>query len=122
MNQRFPTIEKLKSRKLIDALFEKGKSVTVFPLRIYYLPLEEASDSYKTGVSVPKRIFKLAVDRNRIKRLLREAFRKNKYLVYEKHAQHFALLIVFIGKQTPDYEFVEQKLQKALKKFNDTVS
>lgn len=123
MEAKYTSVEKLKSKKLIDALFDKGKSVTAFPIRIYYLPIEdEDSIGFKTGVSVPKRNFKLAVHRNRIKRLLREAFRKNKYLVYDKATQHYALLIVFIGKQTPDYEFVEQKLQKALKKLGDTVS
>ena len=118
MNQKFPKAEKLKGKTLIDGLFQNGQSVTLFPIRLYYMPIEDSAiTTFKTGVSVPKRNFKLAVHRNRIKRLMREVFRKNKQLVYGKTTQQYALLFVFIGKQTPDYEFVEANLQGCLKKF-----
>ena len=119
MNHKFPKTEKLKSNTLIDDLFKKGQSVTVFPMRLYFMPIDDAAvTTFKTGVSVPKRNFKLAVDRNRIKRLMREVFRKNKHLVYGKTKQQYALLFVFIGNKTPDYDFVENKLKACLNKFN----
>jgi ribonuclease P protein component len=123
MDQSFPNTEHLKGKTLIDELFSKGKSVTAFPLRMYYIPLKDNEISgFKVGVSVPKRIFKLAVHRNRIKRLLRESFRKNKYLVYNGTTQHFALLIVYIGKETPDYEFVNSKFKKLVAAFLKAVA
>ena len=71
--------EKLKSRKQIDTLFATGKSFTVFPIRVTYrfLPTEEEPPA-QIGVTVSKRYFKKAVDRNRVKRLLREAYRLQK--------------------------------------------
>ncbi|HJW15830.1 MAG TPA: ribonuclease P protein component [Flavisolibacter sp.] len=71
--------EKLKSRKQIDTLFATGKSFTVFPIRVTYrfLSTEEAPLA-QIGVTVSKRYFKKAVDRNKVKRLLREAYRLQK--------------------------------------------
>lgn len=77
MNEKFPSLEKLKSKILIDRLFSEGKSIKIFPLKLIYLPLQETGlITCKTSVSVPKRTFKKAVDRNYFKRLIREAFRK----------------------------------------------
>lgn len=122
MNFKFSKAEKLKSKALIDALFSRGKSVTTFPVRLYYLPIEDVTIStYKVGVSVPKRNFKIAVKRNTIKRLLREAYRNNKHIVHTKTTQHYALLFVFIGKKPPDYETIESKLKTCLKKFIEHV-
>ena len=79
MNFKYSKQDKLKSKKLIEQLFTEGKSVTAYPLKLIYLKTEFEDDSIlKTGVSVSKRLHKTAVDRNRIKRLLREAYRLNK--------------------------------------------
>ena len=76
MRFTFGKPEKLKSRKLIGKLFEDGKSVKKFPVRLVYLQTNHTSDfPVQAGFSVPKRNFKRAVDRNRIKRLIRESFR-----------------------------------------------
>ena len=65
--------ERLKSRKLIGRLYTEGETIKKFPLRMVYLQTEHTSNyPAQVGVSVPKRLFKKAVDRNRIKRLLRE--------------------------------------------------
>ena len=123
MDQSFPNTEHLKGKTLINELFLNGKSVTAYPLRMYYIPLKDNDvKGFKVGVSVPKRNFKLAVHRNRIKRLLRESFRKNQSLVYNGTTQHFALLIVYIGKETPEYEFVETKFKKLVGAFLKAVS
>ena len=73
---------RLKSRKVIDCLFKDGKSFTVFPFRVIYqftkLPVTPDAFQLQAGFSVSKRHFKKAVDRNRIKRLMREAYRLQK--------------------------------------------
>ena len=85
MNQNYPTIEKLKSKKLLDALFSSGKKINGFPIKLVYKPLDFEDDCLiKVGVSVPKRNFKKAVDRNRIKRLMREAYRLNKHIIHKR--------------------------------------
>lgn len=74
----FPKREHLKSRKQIDALFAGGKSFSVFPVRAVYNFAPATEGDLLVGVSASKRYFKKAVDRNRIKRLLREAYRLQK--------------------------------------------
>ena len=104
MNEKFPSAEKLKSKILIDRLFAEGKSVNKFPLKLIYTPVKNPEIStHKTGVSVPKRNFKKAVDRNYFKRLMREAFRKNKYLVDNNLPQKFAFMFIYTGKKSSDY-------------------
>jgi ribonuclease P protein component len=71
--------EKLKSRKQIDSLFASGKSFTVFPIRVTYKFVSNEDEHHaQIGVTVSKRYFKKAVDRNKVKRLLREAYRLQK--------------------------------------------
>ena len=75
----FNKIERLKNKKLIERLFDSGQSITVFPLKAVYLNTSfEDEVAAKVGVSVSKRLFGSAVDRNRIKRLLREVYRLNR--------------------------------------------
>ena len=110
--------EKLKSRKLIGRLFEEGNSVKKFPIRLVYLQTEHTSDfPAQVGFSVPKRNFKHAVDRNRIKRLLREAYRLEKVRLYEELSQPYIFMFTFIGKKEPTYLEVEQKIQQVLALF-----
>ena len=71
--------ERLKSRKLIDQLFKEGKSFSSFPFRVVWKYLPSASDSFlKAGFTVSTKHFKKAVDRNRIRRLMKEAYRLQK--------------------------------------------
>jgi len=74
MDQSFPKKEKLKSKKLIDLLFEQGQSIKAYPLRFVYIQTELPYPDVpiQIGFSVPKRLHKLAVTRNRLKRLQRE--------------------------------------------------
>ena len=80
--------ERLCSRKLIDKLFCGGvsRSMTAFPLRAIYLLIEEGTEEGKVQVlvSVPKKQLKLAVKRNRVKRQVREAYRRNKQILFDK--------------------------------------
>lgn len=119
MRQTFKKQEKLKKSKLINQLFAEGKSITFFPIKLIYLELEHNS-TYKiqAGVSASKRNFKRAVDRIRIKRLLREAYRKNKYLVYESaHTKKHIFMFIYLGKKEIDYKTIEKKMEDLLQKF-----
>lgn len=110
---------KLKSKKLIEKLFSEGKSVTEFPLRLVYLSTEFPN---KVGVSVSKKKFKRAVDRNRIKRLLRESYRHNKKMLIDNKISGYALMIIYIGKDLPDYKLVNDKTQKLFVKFLNKIT
>ncbi|CAM1360296.1 ribonuclease P protein component [Tenacibaculum xiamenense] len=110
--------ERLKSRKLIGKLYEEGKSIKVFPLRMVYLQTEHTSNyPAQVGVSVPKRNFKRAVDRNRIKRLLRESYRKEKHTVYSEANKPFVFMISYLAKDEWKYADIEMKMKKLLSNF-----
>lgn len=115
--------EKLKSKKLIDQLFNEGQSVSAFPLRLVYLPtVFDENMVAKTGVSVSKRNFKNAVDRNRIKRLLRESYRLNKTSYFNNITTQYAFMILYIGKDKPTLAQVETKMNLLFEKFLKKVS
>ncbi len=117
MSFTFSKQEKLKSRKTIELLFQKGNSITQYPIKLYYLPAENDQQvRVKTAVSVPKRNFKQAADRNRVKRLLREAYRMNKHLIFNNIEGNFAFLILYLGKELPDYSEIENSLQGVFSK------
>ena len=121
MNESFGKKERLKNKIVIDQLFTEGRSLKKYPLRLIYLPLEGTQEiDLKTAVSVPKRNFKKAVDRNYLKRLIREAFRKNKYLVASKLESSYALMFIYTGREKVSYlklfsvteELLENLVQK----------
>ncbi|MCX7548778.1 ribonuclease P protein component [Xanthomarina sp. F1114] len=120
MNASYPKKEKLKSEKLIAKLFLEGKSVSAYPLRMVYLKTTFDEDTLvKAGVSVSKRNFKRAVDRIRIKRLLREAYRINKATFFNNLTTPYAFMILYIGKEKPTFVEVDTKMKKLLQKFVD---
>ena len=110
--------ERLKSRKLIERLYEEKNSVKVFPLRMIFLQTKHTSDfPVQVGVSVSKRNFKLAVDRNRIKRLMRESYRLQKEIVYDNLDKPYVFMISYLGKQECTYDEMFLKMEKLLKRF-----
>ncbi|WP_413510986.1 ribonuclease P protein component [Myroides odoratus] len=116
--ETYPREEKLKARKLIDELFITGKSVSKYPLRMVYIELnDEQAVPLQTGVSVSKRNFKKAVDRNYYKRLLRETYRKNKHLILDQMDQKFAVMLFYQTKDRLSYQEVEHKMKGLLEKF-----
>ena len=118
MDQSFGKKEKLKSKVVIDRLFASGKSVKKYPLRLVYLPLENSSEKInKATVSVSKRSFKRAVDRIKIKRLMREAYRKNKYLVTSNLSNNYALMFIYTGREIWNYAELLRNFEVLLKKF-----
>ena len=117
MNQTFPTIEKLKSKKLLDELFTSGKKLNEYPIKLVYKQLNfEDEVIVKTGVSVPKRNFKKAVDRNRIKRLLREGYRLNKYIIHGGLNEKYVCMFLYLGKEMPDFDTINSKIVRLLNK------
>ncbi len=123
MTGSYPKKEKLKSKKLIEQMFVEGQSVSAYPLRLVFIKKAFNEDiTIKTGVSVSKRNFKTAVDRNRIKRLLREAYRLNKAHYLNNITTQYAFMILYIGKEKPTLTQVETKMKRLFEKFLDTVS
>lgn len=123
MSSKFPKKEKLKSEILIRGIFEEGKSITSYPLKLIYLEIKDpARAKIQCGVTVPKRNFKSAVKRNRIKRLLRESYRLNKEQIFNNIEGSFAFLFLYIGKEIPGYEEVEKHMRVILQKFLKKVS
>ncbi len=106
--------EKLKSRKLLDELFASGKSFSVFPVKVIYKEVADTIDfPVKVGVGVSSRHFKKAVDRNRIKRLLRESYRLHKQPVLDFTVKHNKKIIVFllcIDRVLPDQAILHTKM------------
>ena len=119
----FGKTERLKSKKQIDLLFTEGKSFSVFPLRLFFNKTHFADGAeIKAAVSVSKRNFKSAVDRNRIKRLLREAYRLNKPTNFNNSTTSYALLILYIGKEMPAFEGIKTKMEQLLTKFSERIT
>ncbi len=111
--------ERLKSRKLIELLFRDGKSITAFPLRITYARPLVGTATLQAGFSASSRNFKKAADRNRIKRLLREAYRKQKPALEKQvglTGGKMILFIIYTGKEVPDLKLVEEKMKLLIDK------
>lgn len=118
MKETFGKKEKLKNKKEIELLFSEGKSIAKFPIRLIYRKAElDEGATFKAAVSVSKRNFKKAVDRNRIKRLLREGYRKNKYIVSSNTTHQFTFMFLYTGKEMPEYAMIESKIKGILQKF-----
>ncbi|WP_209401287.1 ribonuclease P protein component [Pseudozobellia sp. WGM2] len=118
MDFKFSKKEKLKSKKLIDQLFAEGKSVTAFPLKLIYLRSQLPENvQVQAGVAVPKKNIKSAVNRNRIKRLMRENYRLNKHQVFNNSEGSFAFLFLYLGKKMPSFTEIESAMGKTLSKF-----
>lgn len=118
MNFSYPKSEKLKSKKTIDLLFSKGKSVSKYPLRLVYIECDfdtaeskelETEHKIKMGVSVSKKYFKRAVDRNYFKRLLREAYRLNKHLLIDHLEKPHAFMFFYQSNDRLSYHEIETK-------------
>ena len=123
MSFAFPKREKLKSRKTLERLFAEGRSLTKFPLRMIFLETTSPGQPpVQVAVTVPKRNFKRAVDRNRIKRLLRESYRQNKGLIFNNIEGNFAFLFLYLGKELPTFKQVEQSMLTIFRQFNELLN
>lgn len=119
MRFTYPKSEKLKSKKTIDLLFSKGKSVSKFPLRLVYVALdEESQDKTTVGVSVSKKYFKRAVDRNYYKRILRETYRLNKHLLRDAIEKPYGFMLFYQTKDRLSYQEIHEKTIQLFEKFS----
>jgi len=120
---RFGRNEKLKSRKAIGNLFSAGEKLNHFPFRCIWLYNKELP-YVRVAVSVSSRNFKKAVHRNRIKRLMREAYRLNKELLVaqrENTPPGLDIMIIYTGKELPEFDYVEQQIKKLLSKISASI-
>ncbi len=124
MRFTYPKQEKLKSRTLINQLFSEGKSVSKYPLRLVYVQVGELQDSkIKLGVSVSKKHFKKAVDRNYFKRLLREAYRLNKDILLEAtEDKNYAFMLLYQTKDRLTFQEMNEKTIQLFEKFQKTIN
>ncbi|HSI89549.1 MAG TPA: ribonuclease P protein component [Adhaeribacter sp.] len=114
----FPKAERLCSKKLIAQLFAGGSAFNLYPLRFVVLKAETPSEEFpQVLISVSKKYFKRAVDRNRLKRQMREAYRLNKYKIMSGNGQLVSVLgIIYIGKEKVPYNLIEKKLNLGLER------
>ncbi len=143
-NNTYSKQEKLKSRKALEELFAKGKSFSVFPIKVFYTitdqsvsdgAADDARDNseiklnpaafVQAGVGVSSRIFKKAHDRNKVKRLLREVYRTQKQPLYTSVAsnqQQLNVFFLYIGKELPLHADLQSAMEKTLEKLIRKIS
>ena len=115
MGFTFKKDEKLKSKKLIEKLFLEGKFIKKHPIKVAILKVNEFAikKMNKVGFSVPKKNFKSAVDRNRIKRQLRETYRLNKHII-DEFEENFVMMFIYTDTKKRDYDFLNEKMKEIL--------
>jgi len=118
MNFNYPKNEKLKSKITIGLLFSEGKSVSKYPLRlVYHSGALGDEQQLKVGVSVSKKYFKKAVDRNYFKRVLRESYRLNQHLLKDHLLKPYALMLFYQSKDRLSFEEINTKTIQLFEKF-----
>jgi ribonuclease P protein component len=113
----FKKEEKLKSRKTIEQLFREGKSFSNFPFRVLWKFGGNSTAPLQSGFAVSSKNFKKAVDRNRIKRLMREAYRLQKNDLQEhlkERQKQLAVFIIYVGNELPEYDLIFEKTTHVL--------
>jgi ribonuclease P protein component len=116
----FGRSERLKSEKAIEALFETGKSLYLQPIRLIFKQnLSAENSNTKVGFAVPKKNFKRAVDRNLLKRRMREAYRLNKPILFPDNSEHAVtmdIMLVYQGQKIEDFTIIKDSIGSLLKK------
>jgi len=102
-------------------MFKEGQSFGQYPLRFVWLPVETNQDTFPAQftVSVPKKKFKKAVDRNRLRRQIRESYRLNKHLLYrnlEATDKVYALMVIYVAKDPLEYSEIEVNMNRGLRR------
>lgn len=119
MNYSLGKPYKLCSKKVIQSLFDSGMSINSFPFSCRMLKIEqESSTPFQFVISVPKKNFKSAVKRNRIKRLVRESLRLNKNLIEKEidEGEQIALFLIYTSNEELKFEVINRKMIKLLNK------
>ncbi|MBQ7632366.1 MAG: ribonuclease P protein component [Paludibacteraceae bacterium] len=120
MPNTFPKNSKLCGQLRIARLYKEGKRFVAWPLRVTYMQVQPAMANGQQLIAnsqilvwAPKSLFKHAVDRNHLRRLMREAYRKNQHLLGE---QHYQIAFNYMDKEIQSYQTIEKAICKALKK------
>ncbi len=123
MNEKFGKKYSLKRKKVIDELFKGGKSIKQYPFVLYFAPTK-LDVPMQFVISAPKRNFKKAHDRNRIKRLMKEAVRKNKFdleTFLKQNKIEIALFLIYSAKEEMTFEEISKKSAALFNKLIDTL-
>jgi len=121
LKNTFRKCDRLKSSLEIEVLYRENQFVVSYPLKCYYQFSETTENSchicgIRAAFAVPKKIFKHAVDRNTIKRRMREAFRLNYKKIFEEfitqNDKQLKLFFIYVGKEMLDYRSIENSMQK----------
>ncbi len=113
-DQSFNRKEHLKNVSIIESIFSDGKSFAVYPIRLIWVKslLYKTTPTFQVAFTVPKRKFPKAVDRNRIKRQITEAYRLNKNILFSKippdNIHQWAMIFIYTGKKNPNYSQIEK--------------
>jgi ribonuclease P protein component len=123
----FKKEERLCNKKLIDELFHNGSSFLCYPYRVSWLAVEENAEfPVQVLIAVPKKRYKRAVDRNLVKRRIREAYRLNKqehlYNLLTAADKKIIFSVGYIGKEIEPYPVMEKKMLKLLKQLGEQVA
>ncbi len=123
----FKKEERLCNKKLIDRLFHNGSSFLYYPFRVMWLPviLPDIQIPVQILIAVSKKRFRRAVDRNLIKRYIREAYRSNKqeclFINLADKDRQLIFSVSYIGKEIARFDFIEKKMQKMLVKLSNEI-
>lgn len=119
VNQRFPRTESLKQKRLFDALFKGSNKVLKHPILALWKPMPLPEDvPAQIGLSIPKKHFKRATDRNTIKRRMREAYRLNKHIIQmplTQTQQQIAVLFIVLKTDNTSYDVLAPKMMLLLR-------
>ena len=127
LRHTFKKSERLCSRILLDRLFQSdNRSVSAYPVRAVFLPVEESEQQgVSVLISVPKKRFHDAVDRNRVKRQLREAYRKQKHTLVAQMAergQGLLIAFIYVGDKIESTAYIEKRMVRLLDKIGETLN
>jgi len=129
MNHRFSKEERLCSKRLIDSLFHNGSSFIMYPYRVVFLVIDERPHKAETPaqviISVPKRRYKHAVDRNLLKRRMRECYRLQKSKLYpflQEHSLHLLIAFQYVGKEKLLSSYLYERMDGVLTKIIDELA
>jgi len=112
--------ERLKGKKRIADLFENGQALLSYPVKVVFIEInKDDATVVKAGFSVSRKNFRHAVDRNLLKRRMREAYRLNKPAFYIRlNDKLFAMMFIYVAKEILPYAIIEKGIKNLLNKLS----